>query len=339
MKIISRAPGNHSELLEQFLATRDQRAFASLAAAHLGLIYSVALRITQAPDLAEDVAQTVLIKLAALRRLPGGVSLNAWLHRVSRSAAIDLVRAEERRRQRETVAAAFADGASAGDDSRWDRISPVIDEVIGQLPARDRELILSRFFTGSSHGSMARTLGMTEDAVRMRLKRAMEKMRVLLERRGIATSAALLALCLPAHAASPVPEILLERLPRIIPPPMHKFLWLRALFAARPLQTAALAASIVAAVAIGLPSQEPKAVAARTEVPTAEVPAALLAPVDGIAEPSQEPGFDRETASRFAVPPRNLRVTPPDDSEIEFPDPRIEVVFKYDLSAPDRFSA
>lgn len=344
MKIRQRTAGDHSELLERYLATRDQWAFAELAGAHLGLIYSAALRITRSPDLAEEVAQTVLIKLAGLRRsLPAKLALNVWLHRVTRSSAIDLVRAEERRRRRENAAATLADEVSES-GSHWDQISPVIDEVIGQLPARDRELILSRFFSGSSHGSMARTLGMTEDAVRMRLKRAMDKMRVLLERRGIATSAALLALCLPAHAASPVPPTLLPQLPPVIPPPRPEWLlgFLRGLSPVRlmsPFQTAVLAAVTFVAISGGfLLHQEPESLAT-ADASSVESPPEPPLPVEGLTDPSQEPGFERETAGRSSVPPWRLPPSPAEDPEINHPGPQLEVVFKVDTTAPGYFSA
>ncbi|WP_367872636.1 RNA polymerase sigma factor [Luteolibacter sp. Populi] len=339
-----RITGDHSELLERFLATRDQSAFSELAAAHLGLVYSAALRVTRAPDLAEEVAQTVMIKLASLSHaLPPGVTLNVWLHRVTRSMAIDLVRSETRRRQRENVAATFADKTTTSGDGPefpWDQISPVIDEVIGQLPARDRELILSRFFTGCSHGAMARALGLTEDAVRMRLKRAMDKMRVLLERRGIATSAALLALCLPAHAASPVPPLLMAQIPRMtLPPSTRFFLWLRALFPTRlagPFQAVALATAVLAAMAIRLRPHESASV---SEMEAATQPAPPPALPQNPSDPGQDPGFEDETASRFGDPPRRLLSTPPDDSEIPFYGPRLEVILRPGTADPRRFSA
>jgi RNA polymerase sigma factor (sigma-70 family) len=337
MKIVP----SHSELLERYLASRDQAAFAELAGAHLGLIYSAALRITRSPDLAEEVAQTVLIKLAALHRpLPARVTLEVWLHRVTRSAAIDLVRSEERRRQRESAAAALADDASAS-ARHWEQISPVIDEVIGQLPARDRELILARFFSGSSHGSMARTLGMSEDAVRMRLKRAMEKMRVLLERRGIATSAALLALCLPAHAASPVPSTILTKIPRLALLP-HREGWLlcllRVLSPARLIGTfpaTSLAAFTLSAVIAALLLPQDSGSVTKAETP----PPAPPLPAEELIDPSQDPGFERETAGRFSIPPWNFPPVPAEDSEMNHPGPQLEVVFKIDSTAPGYYSA
>jgi len=344
MKLIKTITGDHADLLERFLATRDPDAFSKLAGAHLPLVYSAALRITRAPDLAEEVAQTVLIKLASLTRpLAPGVPLSVWLHRVTRSAAIDLVRAESRRRNRETAAAALADESCGGVGAGfpWDQISPVIDEVIGQLPARDRDLIFSRFFTGSSHAAMARTLGLSEDAVRMRLKRAMEKMRALLQRRGIATSASLLALCLPAQASSPVPPILQANLPPVVvPPPPRFFVWLRSLSLPRlmsPFQGAALAAWVLVGTYSGPGPQVADAVASTVmETPPAAAP---MLPPEGVADPTQDPGFEQETASRFKLSPGSLPAPPPDDPDCIFPERQIEVVFKIDLTAPGRFSA
>ncbi len=335
MKTVPRISGDHAVLLERYLASRDQGVFAELAGAHLGLIYSAALRITRSPDLAEEVAQTVLIKLASLKRpLPAKLPLDVWLHRVTRSAAIDLVRAEQRRRQRETVAAALA-SESAGD--LWDRLSPVIDEVIAQLPARDRELILSRFFTGSSHGAMARTLGMTEDAVRMRLKRAMEKMRALLERRGIATTGALLALCLPAHAGSIVPPDVVVRLSRVVPPPppVGWFFRLWRALSLGPVQAVACLGLVAALVAGGYMLPQ------RIET-LGSVEAELVAPpppVESPIPPEQDPGFDNETADRFGVPPWKLPARPAEDPGMDLPGPQLEVVIKVDTTAPGYLSA
>lgn len=318
MKMMPRSTGEHAELLEQFLATRDQRAFAELAGAHLGLVYAAALRITRAADLAQEVSQTVLIKLASLQRLPG-VSLQVWLHRITRSAAIDLVRAEERRRRRESVAATLAeDTTDAPDaDSLWVKISPLIDEVIAQLPARDRELILSRFFSDCSHGSTARTLGMTEDAVRMRLKRAMDKMRVLLERRGITTSAALLALCLPARASSPLPLGLLAQVSQVsVPPPALWLVALRSFFTLR-LASPIPAIALVACMLIGPTGLQNSPTAAE-----ASALQMLPAPPEQAAEP------ERETASSFTLPPKGFEPSPAEDVEMWYPAPQLEVALR-----------
>ena len=128
-----------------------------------------------------------------------------WLHRNTRSAAIDLVRAETRRRKREETAASLA---MTEISLPWESLSPVLDEVIDRLSTEDRHLVLCRYFEGQTHGDLARSLDLSEDAVRMRVSRALEKVRSLLQKRGITTTAAALATALPAYALTPVPASL-----------------------------------------------------------------------------------------------------------------------------------
>jgi RNA polymerase sigma factor (sigma-70 family) len=198
-------PTPDAELLNRFRTCGDEAAFTELVHRHLGLVHSAALRITGQAVLAQEVSQSVFTKLAQARApLRDGLPLVAWLHRTTRSTAIDLLRAETRRRQREQTAASFA--AMSEPSVPWERISPVLDEIIDRLPPDDRHLVLSRFFEGRSHAELARSLGLSEDAVRMRVNRALEKVRRLLHKRGIVTTAAALSMALPAQAITALPS-------------------------------------------------------------------------------------------------------------------------------------
>ena len=88
----------------------------------------------------------------------------------------------------------------------WSELAPVIDSLINRLPAVDRELLLLRFYKNEPHASVARQLGLSEAAAKKRATRALEKLRALLGKQGIATSSAVLATLLPANAATPVPS-------------------------------------------------------------------------------------------------------------------------------------
>jgi RNA polymerase sigma factor (sigma-70 family) len=187
--------------LELFHNSGDQAAFASLVKQYLPLVYAVAMRVTSSPSHAQDLSQAVFVKLAqrplaTLRDL----ALPMWLHGETRSLALALLRSEKRRRGRETIAASLQAMMNSDIAIPWERISPLLDQIIAQLPARERELILARFFQGRSHRSIAGSLGLSEDASRMRVNRGLERMRDLLARRGIATTTAALAAALPGHA-------------------------------------------------------------------------------------------------------------------------------------------
>lgn len=196
---------NDHELIREFASSRSEQAFRRLVDRHCDLVYSVASRVTRNPDLARDVSQQVFSKLAAK---PGavteGVPLSAWLHRTCRSLAIDLVRSEESRRKRElTLSASPLMNAEPSPD--WCSLEPVIDSLIDELPELERRAVVMRFYEKRSHGAIGASLGLTEEAARKRLDRALERLRGLLAKRGISTSSAALAAMLPAHAVSTAP--------------------------------------------------------------------------------------------------------------------------------------
>lgn len=187
--------------LELFHDSGDQAAFASLVQQYLPLVHAVALRVTANPSHAQDLSQAVFVKLAqrplgALR----DIALPVWLHGETRSLSLALLRSEKRRRGREVIAASLHAMMSPDLSIPWEKISPLLDRIIAELPERERELILARYFQGRSHRSIASSLGLTEDASRMRVNRGLEKMRDLLAKRGITTTTAALASALPGHA-------------------------------------------------------------------------------------------------------------------------------------------
>ncbi|MCW1925023.1 sigma-70 family RNA polymerase sigma factor [Luteolibacter arcticus] len=196
---------NDKDLIRDFAATRSEQAFRRLVDRHCDFVYSVAGRVTRDAELARDVSQQVFSKLAAKpNSVPAGVPLVAWLHRTCRSLAIDVVRSEEACRKRE--AALFHPSAMNSETTPdWSRLEPVIDSLIDQLPELDRRAVVLRFYEKRSHGAIGAALGLSEEAARKRLERALERLRGLLAKRGIATTYAALATILPAHAISPAP--------------------------------------------------------------------------------------------------------------------------------------
>lgn len=196
------------ELLERFAAGRDEAAFRVLVERHLAMVHGVARRVTANEDLARDVAQNAFVRLAQRAALiPEKVTLTAWLHRVTQHLAIDLVRSEERRKKRELATHDLA-AMDNTPEPNWSAMAPVVDALVNRLPAADREVLLLRYYRNEPHAAIARQLGLNEEAAKKRAARALEKLRGLLAKQGIATSAVALATLLPAQAAPPVPGTL-----------------------------------------------------------------------------------------------------------------------------------
>src|SRR3954465_13938899 len=99
---------NGTDLLAEFKKTRSEEAFSELVRRYTNLVYSVARRRLPNEAQAQEVTQSVFIRLArAVPDLHSDAQFVAWLHRTPVHASIDLWRAEARRRAREEHAAAM----------------------------------------------------------------------------------------------------------------------------------------------------------------------------------------------------------------------------------------
>jgi len=192
------------ELLRRYSAAGSEEAFAELVRRHIGLVYSVALRQVEGDaHLAQEVSQKVFTDLArkASSLVPHPV-LSGWLYRGTQFAAIDAMRSERRRRAREQEAQSMHEFATAPDsETDREKLRPVLDQVMGELNDRDRDAVMLRFFEGRPFADIGRRLRLTEDAARMRVERALDRMRTLLTKRGVTSTTAALTAVLANQAA------------------------------------------------------------------------------------------------------------------------------------------
>lgn len=188
----------------------NEESFADLVRRYAGLVYSTAVRRLGNSALAEDIAQMVFIRLA--RKPPtvkSHAELAAWLHRTTVHVTIDLWRSETRRRSRELKSAIMETNASQS--ILWAEVGPKLDQALNQLRAEDRQALVLRFFSQKTMREVGSALGVSEDAAKMRVSRALERLRTQL---GVGTTVALGDLLLE-NSAEAAPEHLVTRLTNI----------------------------------------------------------------------------------------------------------------------------
>src|SRR6266567_1970469 len=169
-------------------------------------LYSAAVLLVDGDThLAQDVTQTVFIDLARMaRKLSSQVMLGGWLHHHTCFVAATVMRGERRRQSRERQAVEMN---TLQDHSKASlaQVAPILDEAINQLGTEDRIAVVLRFFEQSDFRSVGETLGINENAARMRVTRALEKLHLLLKHRGVTFSAAALGTVLATEAVTAAP--------------------------------------------------------------------------------------------------------------------------------------
>ncbi len=195
-------------LLRRYVADRSEAAFRALVERHIDFVFSVARRevrgdFARAQDITQEVF-TALAQKAAL--LQHRASLAGWLHISAHHAAAALKRSEQHRQRREQEAHRMhetSDPAAAARD--WTQLEPLLNALIQDLGATDREAVLLRFYRRNTHREVAAALHLTEEAAQKRVERALEKMRRALVRRGLTSTPVALAALLEANAVTAAP--------------------------------------------------------------------------------------------------------------------------------------
>jgi RNA polymerase sigma factor (sigma-70 family) len=203
------SPERSHELLRAYAATRCGSTFRELVAGWTGMVYATALRVARGQEaLAEDITQTVFSRLAAApEKVKDARALGAWLHAAATGSTLAALRLEARRRRREEISQHLTimqtpqpPAPDAGDGRH--ELTPEIDGALSKLPPQDSQLLLMRFWQEQDWRSIGRNFGLSEDAAQKRMSRALERLRRILARRGITSTAGVLS----AVLASTVPR-------------------------------------------------------------------------------------------------------------------------------------
>ena len=198
---------NDWELLQAYAERGSEDAFRELVHRHLALVLSAARRQVDDALMAEDVAQAVFILLAQKAGTLGRNTVVAgWLWQTTRFVAARARRTEIRRQRREQEAYIMQMDSNAGHKSAGVEVPPWLEEAIASLGETDRAALLLRYAQERSLKEIGSELGVSEEAAKKRVTRAMERLRTFVSGRGIVLTTAALGAALSTPRAESRPR-------------------------------------------------------------------------------------------------------------------------------------
>ena len=156
----------------------DAESFTELCRRYYPTMVAIAHSILGDRHLAEDAAQEAFAKAAfGLPQLRRKSKFAGWLATICRNAAKDMIR-------RTTDQRVVIERSVVATQSGRNEAAEVVRHAIGKLSAPARELVFLRYYDGLSYEQISAVLGISQQAINGRLRRAKRKMADYLRRNG-----------------------------------------------------------------------------------------------------------------------------------------------------------
>jgi RNA polymerase sigma-70 factor (ECF subfamily) len=163
---------------------RDEAALSELYTRYGNAVYSVALRVTQGAQWAEEVTQDTFFKVwhQSERWDAQKGSLIVWLLTITRHTAIDYLRREQRKPMQSGVAledmSEQLGQPSLVDDPVW-QDHQLMANLMTELPREQAQIIRLAFYQGLSHSAIAESLNLPLGTVKTRMRLGLQKLKNL----------------------------------------------------------------------------------------------------------------------------------------------------------------
>jgi RNA polymerase sigma factor (sigma-70 family) len=156
-------------LVEQ-ACSGDTDSFTELCRRYYPAMVAIAHSIIGDRHLAEDAAQQTFAKaVRKMKKLKNKSKFAAWLAAICRNVALDLAKTKEKFRISEDLSMIAA-------GSQESEVADAVKEALNKLSAPAREVIFLRYYDSMTYEQISAVLGISEQAINGRLRRAKKKM-------------------------------------------------------------------------------------------------------------------------------------------------------------------
>jgi RNA polymerase sigma-70 factor (ECF subfamily) len=163
----------------------DDAAFNRIIQSYRKRILGTIARLIGRPEDVEDVGQEVFVRLYySLDQLRTAEVFEPWLYRLTVNAAYDYLRRQRRRNesrmsdlseQQVTMADAAAGGRRNDEYQNRTRSRELVDELLSSVSAEDRVLLTMKEVEGLSLKELEKIYSVNENALKVRLFRARQR--------------------------------------------------------------------------------------------------------------------------------------------------------------------
>lgn len=163
-------------LIQHYLATQNQHAFAQLYNRHRQRVYNHCLLLCCDPDEAEDFTQEIFIRLTdKLATFQGQAAFTSWLQVVTTNYCRDQFRKLHKRQLAHQHYQHYL--TQPNHQVEEEHTFQLMERVIEQLPPHQRELLLLKYEDQVAIKAIAQQQNTTLSAIKMRIKRARDQAR------------------------------------------------------------------------------------------------------------------------------------------------------------------
>jgi RNA polymerase sigma factor (sigma-70 family) len=188
------------ELLELYVARREEAAFEALVRRHGPMVLGVCQRILRNEADAEDAFQaTFLVLVRKAASIQSRNTVSNWLYGVAHNTALKAKAMDRRRQVKEREA-----GTVPRDEARaevWQELQTLLDAELSNLPERYRAPIVLCDLEGKTIKAAARILGCPQGTVATRLTRGRARLAMQLTKHGLTLSGGVIAAALAQESA------------------------------------------------------------------------------------------------------------------------------------------
>lgn len=171
------------QVIELYALSRPNYCFELLYKRYSQKVYRRCLSMTKDPELAQDYAHDVFIRvMSRLDKFQGRSSFSTWLYTITNNYVLDQLRLSKRMSVSELNEGYDYPGFSS--DDRTDTGEAVLQQLgraMGRISSQDAQILRLKYEDELDVRQICDRLNLNDSAVKMRLKRSRDRVRHLCE--------------------------------------------------------------------------------------------------------------------------------------------------------------